>query len=307
MLKKKVIILGAGAVGSILGAALSQNPEVEVTLIGRKDHMDHINKEGLEISGSINRTFYLNCLETLDFKLYKTLVVFTTKATDLKLSLKRILPLIHSTTQFLLTQNGLDVEDLFYQISQQKIKPEYVHRGIVGFGATFFVPGKVEYYEGKLILDNKFSASVFGGIFQNSFLPAFFSTNMQKLIWKKAIINSIYNPLSVILNIRNSVIAKENLNPIKEALLSEGTAVALSEGIEPGIDLEAVNNLVSSDNITSMLQDYKKGKHSEIDFINGAIARIGNKNNINTPTNDLIVNLIKALQFIKTENLAAKI
>ena len=94
------------------------------------------------------------------------------------------------------------------------------------------------------------------------------------------IINSIYNPLSVILRVRNQVIASQALNSIKEGLLKEGMAVARSEGVELEFDLETLNRIVSSRNITSMLQDYLKGKPTEIEFINGAIIRIAKKNKI---------------------------
>ncbi len=305
MRKKKVVVLGGGAVGSILAAAVSQKPGVNLKMIGRKEHITRINNHGLEIGGQLKEKekFKINCFEKIDFSLDHTLVIFATKATDLKSSIKQVLEYIDNTTQFLIIQNGLGIEEIVLNNSESKVIPENLSRGIVGFGATFLDSGIIDYWEGKFIVEKRFAESLYNDIFNNTFLQFFFTGNIKRLIWKKVIINSIYNPLSVILKARNNVIAGERLNKIKEELIKEGTLVALSEGIDPGIDLHTLNKIVSSDNITSMLQDHLKGKPGEIEFINGAIVKTGEKNNIKTPVNNFIVHLIKAIEFIRKENL----
>jgi len=45
-----------------------------------------------------------------------------------------------------------------------------------------------------------------------------------------------------------------------------------------------------------MLQDVLKKRKTEIDFINGAIVREGEKLNLSTPANQIITELIKALE-----------
>jgi 2-dehydropantoate 2-reductase len=305
MVKKRVIILGGGAIGSILAAAISQKPDVNLKMIGRKGHITRINTHGLEIGGQLEEKekFKIHCFETIDFSLDHTLVIFAAKATDLQSSIKQILETIDNTTQFLIIQNGLGIEEIILNNSESKVISENLFRGIVGFGATFLDNGKVNYWQGKFIVEKRFAESPYSDIFNHTFLQFFFTGNIKKLVWKKVIINSIYNPLSVILKVRNNVIAEERFNKIKEELLKEGIMVALSEGINPGIDLHTLNKIVSSNNITSMLQDHLKGKPGEIEFINGAIVKIGEKNNIKTPVNDYIVHLIKAIEFIRKENL----
>jgi 2-dehydropantoate 2-reductase len=65
------------------------------------------------------------------------------------------------------------------------------------------------------------------------------------------------------------------------------------------VDAAFVNRFVTSDNITSMLQDFRRGRPSEIDFINGAIAACGRRHGIATPVNDFVVALIKALESLR--------
>jgi 2-dehydropantoate 2-reductase len=305
MRKKRVIVLGGGAVGSILAAAISQKPDVNLKMIGRKEHITTINNHGLEIGGQlkVKEKFKIHCFETIDFSLDHTLVIFAAKATDLQSSIKQVLEYIDNTTQFLVIQNGLGIEEIILDNSGSKVIPEHLFRGIVGFGATFLDNGKVDYWKGKFFVEKRFAESQYNDIFNHTFLQFFFTGNIKKLVWKKVIINSIYNPLSVILKVKNNVIAEDRLNGIKEELLKEGVMVALSEGIDPGIDLPTLNHIVSSNNITSMLQDHLKGKPGEIEFINGAIVNTGKKNNIKTPVNDYIAHLIRAIEFVRKENL----
>jgi len=52
----------------------------------------------------------------------------------------------------------------------------------------------------------------------------------------------------------------------------------------------------TAENKNSMLQDIERGKRTEIDYINGAISRYGQKHKVPTPMNDLITSLVKGLE-----------
>ena len=62
---------------------------------------------------------------------------------------------------------------------------------------------------------------------------------------------------------------------------------------------EILKKMSELDNITSMLQDFRRGRPTEIDFINGAIAAAGKKHGIPTPANEFVVALIKALEALR--------
>ena len=57
MNKKKVIILGGGAVGSVLAEAVSLNSNINLKMIGRKEHITRINSHKLEIGGHLKQKF----------------------------------------------------------------------------------------------------------------------------------------------------------------------------------------------------------------------------------------------------------
>ena len=88
---------------------------------------------------------------------------------------------------------------------------------------------------------------------------------------------------------------------MKEALLNEGRAVARSEGYGISLSVADINSYIRSDNRTSMLQDYFRKRPNEIDFINGAVIRIGEKNGISVSTNKIIYDIVKNIEKMRLE------
>jgi 2-dehydropantoate 2-reductase len=84
------------------------------------------------------------------------------------------------------------------------------------------------------------------------------------------------------------------------ALAAEAGAVAQALGVAlPFPDaVEHARSVarVTATNRNSMLQDVENGRRTEIDAINGAIARHGREVGVPTPTNAVVANLIRALQ-----------
>ena len=78
--------------------------------------------------------------------------------------------------------------------------------------------------------------------------------------------------------------------------------MAGAEGFKIDLTIETINKFISSENISSMLQDHLKGKKSEIDYINGAICKLAKKHNLQVPVNTTITSIIKALEIVATEN-----
>ena len=133
------------------------------------------------------------------------------------------------------------------------------------------------------------------------------SRDIRRDLWTKLLVNAVINPLSVLLQARNRMVAEERFDGLKSTILAEGNAVAAGEGVEIKVDTAFVNSFIRSDNATSMLQDYWRGRPGEIDFINGAIVRLGKKHGMPTPVNAFIVDLIKALEALRRENRAEEL
>ena len=288
----KIIVLGAGGIGSFVGALLSK--ENDVLLVGRQKHVDKINKDGLEISGCIDENFKVKAAEKVENIEEGTLVILAAKAVDTEKSIKDIKDLIKKDTIILVLQNGLGNEDLVKSIVECK-----VIRGITTTATNFVKPGKVICnYLGEIYLENLESSLEIKNIFNKTKIKTEIAEDIKKRIWMKLIFNCAINPLTAILKVKNNCLLKiPNLikNTIDEIIL-----VAEKEGLK--FDKKEIFNRVSKglkdsgDNTSSMLQDILKGKKTEIDFLNGKIIELGKKHNIKTPVNEVLVSMVKFLE-----------
>jgi 2-dehydropantoate 2-reductase len=133
-----------------------------------------------------------------------------------------------------------------------------------------------------------------------------YSDNTFQSIWHKAGLNCVLNTYCTLIdcNIGEYGSFKQNLE-LTRAVLNEVTAVAKAEGVE--VNQELVENNIENlfDPSTgglhypSLYQDMKNGRLTEIDYLNGAISKLGKKHNIQTPVCDAVTLMIHAKEFIR--------
>jgi 2-dehydropantoate 2-reductase len=136
----KIIVLGAGAIGSLYGAKLAAANDV--ILIGRKEHVEAINAHGLRIEGRDAGTVHLHAATQVEEIAPDTLVILTTKVSDSAAALTPIAPLLRDDTTILCLQNGLGSEEIARQAAGPRA---VVLRGITQFGAIFEEPGVIRF------------------------------------------------------------------------------------------------------------------------------------------------------------------
>ncbi len=288
----KIIVLGAGGIGSLVGAFLSRSNDV--LLIGRKIHADEINKSGLKIDGIINENFKINADTEIKNIEENALIILTTKAVDNKKSIQDIEDLIKKDTVILSLQNGLGSEDTIKGIVDCK-----VIRGIITAGTTFLEPGKVTCSNlGKIYIEeSEFSEKIINALKQSG-LKAETTRDIKKRIWQKQIINCVINPLTTIFKVNNNQLSK--VPELIRSIIREITMVAEKEGLEFNIDItyKFVMGIIneSGANKSSMLQDIIKSRKTEIDFLNGKVVELAKKHNINVPVNKALTEMIKFLE-----------
>jgi len=301
----RLVVFGGGAVGSVLAAALAAKPGTDLTLIGRREHVRAMAEHGLRVNGLRDEPVFLPAREKIDFALDDTLLIVTVKAVDLEAGLSRLAPFLRPTTALLLLQNGYGIKELAQRVLRGLPVPaEHIFIGILALGATFIGPGEVNFFGGGIRVEPAFAESPFAEALCGSPLKVEKSKDIRRDLWTKLLVNAVVNPLSVLLQAKNRVVAEERFDALKEAILAEGLRVAAAEGICLTMDAAFVNRFVSSDNITSMLQDFRRGRPSEIDFINGAIVKVGKTHRLKTPVNAFLVDVIKALESRRRDVLA---
>jgi 2-dehydropantoate 2-reductase len=120
--------------------------------------------------------------------------------------------------------------------------------------------------------------------------------------WRKVIFNAATNPLGALTGLTHGrVCERPELRALASRLVDEGKAVAAAQGITLDSDPEelidyAARKDVAYDHKASMLQDVEARRQTEVDFLNGGIAKFGGQLGVPTPTHESIWALIKGVE-----------
>lgn len=289
----KIFVLGAGAVGSVIGAQLSKKNDV--TLIGNEAHVNAVKENGLSVSGNIDETFRLGADTEIREIPQQTLIFLTTKAYDSETAVKGMSRLLRKDTVILVLQNGLQNEETVKRATGNKVE---VLRGITSIAAEFFRAGEIKYWAGETTIGHNGVAEEIAAIMNNSGLKARVSNDIRNETWSKLVLNSVINPLSAIFRVRNREISTQPLAKVRHQIIRECVQVGNAEGVTFPKDLEKEvgKEIFSYTNYSSMCQDIMRGKRTEIDFLNGKIVELGARHNVPTPVNETLVHLMKFLE-----------
>jgi 2-dehydropantoate 2-reductase len=290
---QRIVVLGAGAVGSAYGAQLSRRNDV--LLVGRAEHVREINARGLVIEQDEKGTYKLPAVTSLKEIPQDTLILVTTKAYDLLDSLKPIRDLVRKDTVVLLLQNGLGVEETAR--TALKGRGEII-RGLATLASEMLAPGRIRYWKGQTILSSGMASARVAQVLEESGLAVRTATDFTTEVWNKLTVNCVINPLTAILQARDNEIGGKPLAGIRHAVVREVVAVGVAEGIPLKSDLvDFVDQLIPRyENRSSMLQDLARGNRTEIDFINGKVVELGKRHSIPTPANDCLTQLVHFLE-----------
>lgn len=289
---ERILVLGAGAIGSVVGCLLSEKKDT--TLIGRRDHVEAINSKGLTLSGDFNGVFRMKAETKINKIKEKTLVILTTKTYCIRTAVEPLVNLLKKDTVILILQNGLGNEEAVKQMLGDEAN---IVRGITTIGAEFFRPGEIKTWKGKIAVGKTVFSDQIAEIFNECGLETIVSDDIEREIWSKLTVNCVVNPLTALFAVRNCEIFTETLKDVRHQVVRECLALANAEGITIPPNLEKLIEVegLKSSNFSSMCQDVMKGKDTEIDFLNGKITMLGKKQGIPTPVNETLTSMIKFL------------
>ncbi len=292
----RILVFGAGAIGSLFGAKLSLYNDV--TLLSRKEHAESIKKNGLILRGKTEGVYHVDAIHILDHYTGKPdIIIITVKSYDTREAIQEVVNKFGREIRVMSLQNGLDnLEKIEEFISRDRI-----FLGLTTEGCIFLKPGEVLHAgTGKTIVGspekNEFVHDV-----MHEFRKAGFDTEISQDIirdmWKKAIINACINPLTAIFEIKNGELKREILFDIVKDICMESVDVARASGLDIGFEemIEEVRNVIesTSENLSSMLQSIRRKKKTEIDSINGYICKVGKKYGKDVKMNSLLTDLVK--------------
>jgi len=290
----KVIILGAGAVGSYVGSQLSRLNDV--LLVGRKSHVEAINSRGLIVEGANQELYRLKAATQINEIPDGSLIIITTKAYSLADTVSEIKEFLRPESMILILQNGLGNEDIVQGIIESNIE---IVRGITSIGVEFMEPGRINIKQlGEIVLPDNKAGSKLKHLFDDSGIPVRLTSDIRLEIWHKAAFNCVINPLTALFRVPNNAIASPSLDLLIRRIVMEIIQVAEMEGVTLSRDMAAEirKRVLAYTNYSSMYQDIIKGKRTEIDFLNGRVTMLGRVHGIPTPLNDALYDMIKFME-----------
>ncbi len=254
--------MGAGALGSVLGALLSRKNDV--LLITRGKHLENIREKGLEVRGHTSGIFYLDALNY--YPGGADLIISSVKAHQTE-EAKKIMMKEYAGEPVITFQNGVGIIEL--------LEPLDVIPGVITHGATLLSPGVVlhagygDTYIGEIHGKRRERVVKIAENFTSSGLRTEVVYDIMKRRWLKAGVNAIINSLTSILSVKNgAIIESENLRNIVRCMASEINATLRERGIEEDVYPLAIDVAKKTrDNKSSMLQDIENGKRTEVDYI----------------------------------------
>jgi len=308
---RRVLIAGAGALGSVLGGFL-QRARCDVTLLGRAAHLDAIARDGLLIDGiwGTHRIAGFALATTpADLSGPYDAILLTAKSFDTRAVAEAVAPCLAADGVMISLQNGLGNAEVVEAIAGA----ERALGARVIFGTRLTAPGQARVTVfadptaiGALVPGRHprrdAMAREWARTFDAAGVPAVATDSLVALLWAKVLYNAALNPLGALLGVHYGALAERvDSRAVMDAVIEEAFAVATAESVRlPWPNAGAYRDEfygrlvpVTADHRSSMLQDLERGRRTEIEAINGEVWRRGAQLGIATPVNEMLTRLIR--------------
>lgn len=319
------LVIGAGAVGGITAALLKKNGyDVEI-VCKYDDYASLIQNTGIEVEG-IRGSFKVAIpaySSVTQVKGKKDFILHATKATDMAEAARQALALLKEEGYMVSLQNGICEDELGEIVGKDRIIG-----CVTGWGATMENPGKlIMTSTGDFIIgypgrapDNKLQNLADA---LSSVVPVRTTGNIMGHLYSKLIINSCITSLGAICGLYlGDMLSRRKIRRIFIEIIREAVAVAdrLNLNIEVFGGRLDFRSFLRGQSVfdslrrhlliliigfkyrrlkSSSLQSLERGKPTEIDYLNGYIVRNGEKAGVQTPINQMIVNMIHEIELKK--------
>jgi 2-dehydropantoate 2-reductase len=302
----RICILGAGALGSVMGGTLAEAGH-DVTLVSRnRSHVDAINTAGLILrSDGKDRIVPLVAAVSTTTLHPVDLVIVLVKSLDTQDAMEASRNLVGPETVVMSLQNGLGQEDILAQI----VGKSHVIAGKTYVGGVMLAAGHVmastsdkETMIGELNGEITPRISAIAEVFSRAGLATIVPPDITVAMWEKLLVNIATGAVAAITGLSyGALYAVPEIEMMAIAAVAESMAVARATGItlqtsDPRAPWVKASTGLPPEFRTSMLQSLDKGGLTEIDCINGAVLRAGAKVGIPTPVNAALVALVKGIE-----------
>lgn len=316
----RICIYGAGAMGTVLGAFLTQR-EVPVDLVSRNQaHVDALKEHGAHISGQVDFGVPVSAMLPDEMHGEYDLIFLMTKQRENKEIVSFLKHFLGVTGVICTMQNGLPERSVADVIGADR-----TYGCAVVWGANMVNAGEAELTSDPSAMS--FSVGAFGNGERTEEIADILSrvgtvhiqNNLIGARWAKLLTNASFSGLSVVTGKTFGEIAKNvKSRRIAQKIIKEGIDVARVAGIKieslQGHDIarifdyhNPIKKLISflllpvamkhhAGLVSGMLLDLQRGRKTEIDFITGIVCRYGREYGVETPTADAVVELVHGIE-----------
>ena len=291
----KITVIGPGAIGTLLATLLS-NTNVEISLLVKPKHKELLQDGKIILDNFNGRRLEkkITIVTELDNPEW---IILAVKSYDVD-SLIELLG--NSNAPILCCQNGIKT---YLQLTK-KIGKDRIAYMVTGIGSSKIETGEAEFRGSGFTFIGEASGIAstrlinLSELIRTSGITCEVVNDVLSYVWLKTIINSSINPVAAYAKVINGDLRKPELNKIVRKICIESTKISTEIGInlplEPWSEIEKIIRN-TAENKCSMLQDLENGRQTEIDAINGEIARIADSNGLDATYNKEYIEKIKSV------------
>ena len=299
----KIVVIGAGAMGSLFGALLAESGEDVLLYDIWEEHVKAINEKGLGIEldekirlVSVNATTDKRQIGETDLAI---IFVKSTQTGDAARTASEFM----GNNGFVLTlQNGMGNADIIGEV----IDPGRIIAGTTSYGATMLGPGSIRHAgTGQTVIGmwsgiQKTGIQKIAAVFNKAGIVTETVDDVQSVIWGKLLVNVGINAITALTGIKNGrILDLSATKALSCAAVEEALEVARARGVKVSDNtVEHVFQVAEAtrNNRSSMGQDVDNKRQTEISAINGAIVKEAQKLGVRVPVNQTLTALVETLQ-----------
>ena len=313
---KRVCVVGAGAIGSLLVGHIGALDDIEMTVLVRRDsHALDLNEKGLKVSGKSDLTAdVLASTHPADLG-DVDLVILATKTTAVEASVEKFRGFFPNAAVMMI-QNGLGCERIVrangdWPIISGLTFMSGVRRSDTHVDYELDTPTWVGPWDAESEKPRYGFIQQVESLINRSGLVCEAYEDLRPVQWSKLIFNSAVNAIGAVTNTPHVPFYADteelsDLGNLVRDMMAEGVTIANAQGIELSSDPWAMNCKAVSQggshgseeyaHVTSMLDDVRNKRYTEVDWITGSIVRAAHEAGVPAPFHETMYRLVKGIE-----------
>lgn len=300
----RIVVVGPGAIGCLFAGLLSEAKRDVWLLDKNAARAKAIAENGVRIDDDKgSRVIRVKISAETDSMGRAGLVLVCVKSYDVSAAIRHALPVVGPETIVVPLENGSGNVERIAEV----VGGDQIACGITSHGSTRLGRGHVRHAGvgptmiAAFVPAQRERAGLVADFLTASGIEARVADDMQSMIWNKLIVNAAINPLTAISNVRNGqLLENPDLRETMRKAAVEAAEVARAKDVHLayGNEVEEVEKVCreTANNFSSMLQDVRRGRRTEIDSISGVIVEAAHAAGIAVPMNEMLLERVRGIE-----------